>query len=262
MSYELIFECIALAVGAGLIYGIFGGGSGLVLMPGFYYVVRHFDLAVDHRMQIAIATTAAVSAFMGTLSIRVQWQAGNIDAAVIKRVLPGITVGMLAAVWLLNIIPSDILKHVFGFVVILVAAWLWIYNQDKDLKSWSLQGIKNQFYSFLIGLLWFLLGIAVFTVPYLHKCRVNMHHAVGSATLISTVLSVSGGILLMLTGSYVIGVSKTHIGYVNLVLLVSAVIPGILAGYFGSKISTKIEKKRLKKYYAGLIFVVGALMII
>ena len=39
----LIIEGALFAVAAGLVYGIFGGGSGLFLMPGFYVLLRHFS---------------------------------------------------------------------------------------------------------------------------------------------------------------------------------------------------------------------------
>lgn len=40
----VILECLLIGSFAGLIYGIFGGGSRLVLVPGFYYILRHFTM--------------------------------------------------------------------------------------------------------------------------------------------------------------------------------------------------------------------------
>src|SRR3990167_1591367 len=129
-----LIDCIAISIGAGLIYGIFGGGSGLIMAPGYYYVLRHFDLSHhDSRMQIAVATTAAASAILGLASTRVQWKANNIDFTVVKKISLGIILGTITAVFLLNIISSTALKHLFGVVVILVAIWMWFYNQEKDL---------------------------------------------------------------------------------------------------------------------------------
>lgn len=257
-----LIDCSLISIGAGLIYGIFGGGSGLVMAPGYYYVLRHFDLSQqDHRMQIAIATTAAASAILGLASTRVQWKANNIDFLVVKKISLGIVIGTIAAVCLLNIMSSTLLKHLFGVVVILVALWMWFYNQEKDLKPWSLYSIGNYINTFLIGLLWFLFGIAVFTVPYLHKTGIDIRRAIGSATFAASLFSAVAAVLLMLSGYFKVGYSITHIGYVNLLIVLVSVIPSSIAGYVGSHISDRLPKKTLKQVYAGLIVIVGILML-
>ena len=259
---SLVIECILIGFGAGLIYGIFGGGSGLIMAPGYYYLTRYFPLTHDHRMQIAVATTAAASAIIGLFSSRVQWKANNIDFSLIKKLTPGLTIGTFVAVALLNIIPSDFLKHLFGVVVIFVAFWMWFYNQAKDLKKWSLNGISNFMNTFFIGLLWFLLGIAVFTVPYLHKAGVSMRSAVGSASFTASVFSALAAILLMFTGYFTVHASATHIGYVNILLVALSFIPSAIAGYFGSRISNKVPQHMMKKIYSVLVCVVGVLMLV
>ena len=54
---HVVLECVLVAFGAGLVYGIFGGGSGLIMMPGYYYLMSHFELVQSHEMQMAIGTT-------------------------------------------------------------------------------------------------------------------------------------------------------------------------------------------------------------
>lgn len=260
--YLIIFDCALLGVAAGLIYGIFGGGSGLILAPGFYYVLRHFDVSQGHRMQIAIATTAAVSVILGIFSTRVQARQKNMSLVHIKKMGLGLTLGCLAAVLLLNIIPSVFIKHLFGVVVIIVALWMWFYRSDLDRKHWPIDTFSHYLWSFLIGLLWFLFGVAVFTVPYLHKTGLDIRRSVGTATLTSTLFSALGSILFMLTGYFKIGASINHIGYVNLLLGACAVIPSAIFGHFGSVISYRLPQKILKKAYALLIVAVGVLMLI
>lgn len=113
----------------------------------------------------------------------------------------------------------------------------------------------------IIGLLWFLLGIAVFTVPYLHKCGVDLRRAIGCATLTSTVFSAIAASLLMVTGLFKVGISGNHIGFVNIPLSIIALIPSALAAHWGSKLSVKLPKFHLKIVYAGLLCVVGVLML-
>ncbi|MEM9243433.1 MAG: sulfite exporter TauE/SafE family protein [Pseudomonadota bacterium] len=259
---HVITDCILISAGAGLIYGVFGGGSGMLMTPGFYYILRHFSALSTYQMQIAIATTCAASAILGISAVKMQWQRNNIDWQVIRSIFPGIFVGTLLAVLLLNLIPSAFLKKLFSIVVISVAFWFWFYNSEKDCRFWQLSSLKNHLFTTLIGLLWFLLGVAVFTVPYLHKCKINIHRAIGCATLTSTVFSAVAGILLAISGMRVIGVHHGNIGFVNVLLLAFSIIPSSLCGYLSARISTKLPQKGLKKIYAVLIFTIGVLMII
>ncbi len=257
----LILECVALGLGAGLVYGIFGGGSGLIMTPGFYYVLRHFSLTQGHHMQMAIATTATASALLGISATRVQWRHRTIDFAVFKQIAPGVLIGTLLAVALLNVIPSDYLKHLFGIVVVGVAVWLGFYRQERDTKTWSLLSFYNRVLTTVMGFLWFLLGASVFIVPYLHKCGMDLRRAIGCATLTSMVFSAIAGVLLMVTGLFQVGSSGSHVGFLSVPLLLIAVIPSAIAAHWGSKLSIKLPKRTLKIIYAGLLCSVGLLML-
>lgn len=257
----LLFEGGLFAAAAGLVYGVFGGGSGLFLMPGFYLLLRHFPAAHAHSMQVAIATTAAVSALLGIAPSWVQLKEQHVDLQVLRRCSLGILCGTIAAVLLLNVLPSGLLKQMFGVVVLLVAIWLWCYRQERDTTQWGMYGIKHYVATFSIGLLWFLLGIAVFTVPYLQKCGVTIRRSVGTATIISALFSAIAALCLMLTGMWHVGVSSSHLGFINLPLCAIAIVPSSLAAFFGAKVSVKLPQKHLKKVYALLIFVIGLLML-
>ena len=258
---HIILECIAIAFGAGLIFGIFGGGSGLIMMPGYYYLMRHFSLVASHQMQVAVGTTAITSGILGSVAAYHQYKSGHIDFKIIKKMTLGILSGTVIAVILLNIVPSATLKKIFGIVVILVAIWLLTYKMERDNKHWSLAGFWNYIRTTCIGILWFLLGVAVFNVPYLHKCKIDMRKAVGNATFISAFFSFLAGLLLMLSGYFAIGASKSHIGYVNILLCLVSIIPSSIASYLGAKVSTKLPKDKMKIIYALLIFIVGSLML-
>ena len=257
----LILDCTALGIGAGLVYGIFGGGSGLIMMPGFYYLLRYFGLSEGYQMQVAVATTAAVSVLLGISATRVQWRNHLIDFDIFKKIAPGLLIGTLLAIGLLNIICSAYLKRLFGFFVILVAVWLGFYRSEKDEKMWSLSSSYNHILSTIIGLLWFLFGIAVFTVPYLHKCGIDLRRSIGCATLTSTVFSGIAAVLLIFTGLFQVGFSNKHIGFLNLPLSTLTVIPSAIAAHWGSKISIKLSKSHLKITYVILLCAIGFLML-
>ncbi len=258
---QIVFECVLVAFAAGMIFGLFGGGSGLIMMPGYYYLMRHFSLVSSHQMQVAVGTTAFTSGILGAVAAYQQYKSGHLNIDIIKKMIPGLFIGTILAVLLLNIIPSAALKQMFGVVVILVSIWLFLYKMEKDKNHWSLNGFWNYFRTSCIALLWFLLGVAVFNVPYLYKCKISLRKAVGCATFLGSLFSLLAGLMLMLSGSIVMGVSPTHIGYVNVLLCLVSIIPSSLAGFLGAKISVKLPQDLMKKVYASLILVVGSLML-
>ena len=185
-----------------------------------------------------------------------------IDIGVAKRIFIGLLLGSSLAVTFLNFIPSSILKVIFGYFVILVSLWLLFYKPDSDIKPWSLTGLKNLLSTILIGFLWFSLGVAVFTVPYLLKCKINIHKSIGTATFIGSLFGLIVGSMFIFTGYLSIGMSYHHIGFVNITFLAITIPPGMLCAFIGSKISNKLPKDKLKYIYAALVFIVGLLMII
>lgn len=259
---QVILEASFFALGAGLIYGIFGGGSGLFLMPGFYFLLRHFHIDEHYQIQIAIATTTTCTVLLGIWPTLLQARHNHIDIKVFKGAFPGLFIGTALAVLLLNFIPSNLIKHLFGVVVITVAIWFWCYRQEKDKKVWRLSKSQNFFATLFIGWIWYLLGVAVFTVPFLHKCGLNMRRSVGTGTLISTTFSLVAAILFMISGYFTLGVNLHHIGFVNTTLLAFAVLPSIIGGVLGVKISMVLPHQHLKKIFAVLVFIIGSLMLL
>jgi uncharacterized membrane protein YfcA len=253
---------LLIGLGGGLVFGIFGGGSGLILMPGFYFLMSYFPTANNVKMQVAIATTAAASAALGFFATYIQHKRGHLDRKLIKDIFWGLTLGAVAAVLLLNIIPSYFLKHLFAIMVLLLAIWMWFYRQEKDKRVWHFGKLGRFLATMSIGLFWYLLGIGVFMVPYLHKCGIDIRRAVGCATLYSTFLSGLVAMLLMLSGTIHIGSSAQHIGFLNLPLFLITLLPCVLGGYLGAQMGVRIPQYFLKKTYAGLMLVVGILMLV
>lgn len=253
-------ECVIIGGVAGLVYGVFGSGAGLVMVPGFYFLLRHFSEVEVYQMQAAIGTSAMAATLLGLSAAYMQWRRGHVKAAIIKMMLPGLVVGSLVAIGLLNIISSSGLKHIFSVLIILVAFWFWRYNQESDKTKWSLTSTFHHFLTFLQGLWWFLLGVPVFTVPYLCKCGVDLRRAIGCSTFIGVVLSLIGVVLLIITGMLHFRHVHGQLGFVNIFIVAFTLFPSVIMATVGVKIGGKIPNTYLQKMYAVLVFVVGVIM--
>ena len=85
--YGILLEGFLFAAAAGLVYGIFGSGSGLFLMPGFYFLLRRFPMSSGYQMQVAVATTILTSAVLGISPVLVQWKRQHIDFTLVKNLI-------------------------------------------------------------------------------------------------------------------------------------------------------------------------------
>ncbi|WP_299003700.1 sulfite exporter TauE/SafE family protein [uncultured Shewanella sp.] len=255
-------ECVLIGGLAGFVYGVFGSGAGLILVPGFYYILRQFPEVEAYQMQAAIGTAAMGAMLLGLSAAYMQWRSGYVKAVIVKIMLPGLVVGSLVAIGLLNIISSGGVKHLFSVLIIAVAFWFWSYDQQSDKTKWSLTSSYHHFLTFLQGLWWFLLGVPVFTVPYLCKCGIRLRLAIGCSTFLGLLLSSMGVVLLITTGIFQLRHVYIHgqLGFVNIYIVAFSLIPSAVMAAVGVKIGAKLPKVYLQKVYAILVFVVGVLM--
>ena len=91
------------------------------------------------------------------------------------------------AIGLLNIIRSAYTsKTILWIFCHSIAVWLGFYRSEQRQKSMVVIITSyNHILSTIIGLLWSLFSITVFTVPYLYKCGIDLRRSIGCATLTS-----------------------------------------------------------------------------
>lgn len=176
--------------------------------------------------------------------------------------LPGLFIGSILAIALLNVIPSDMVKHLFSVMIILVAIWFWRYDQDTDNMPWSLYSSYHHVLTFIQGFLWFLMGVPVFTVPYLCKTNVPLRHAIGCGAFFGVVLSAVGAILFIITGLSRFKGVEGQVGFINVYIVGLSVIPSAIMAAVGVKLSNMLPKIYLQKMYAVLVFISGTVMLL
>ena len=253
---------ILLSLLGGIIIGIFGSGSGLILMPTYFFALQSFPIAQDMKMQMAITTTVLSTSIALLPALYKHYKNKNIDSYIIRRISPGMIIGAFLAIIFLNIMPSSILKPLFGIIVIMLSIWFIAYKSESDTTKWSINNKRNLTFTAIISFLWNSLGVGAFTVPYLIKCQLNIRKAIGATAVMSIILGCIMGSMLTVTGYFYIGISYNHIGFLNTTFLLLT-IPTLMAGsYIGSSISIYIKQDYLKVSLAILTFIVGVIMLL
>lgn len=114
---------ILLLVGAaaGMPAGLFGMGGG-VIVPVLVVVFEHQGVASDVLMQSAFGTSLATIVFTAISAIRAHQARGAIRWPMVRQLAPGALVGALGGASIAHLLPSEVLKMLFGIFLLVVAA--------------------------------------------------------------------------------------------------------------------------------------------
>jgi uncharacterized membrane protein YfcA len=113
MTQTIIFVMLGLVVGA--LAGLLGIGGAIFVVPVLVYVF-------GWEQHLAQGTTLAMLIPpIGILAAWKYYQAGNIDFRVAGLLCIGFFVGGYAGGYFANLIPSDMLRRIFGVAMLLIA---------------------------------------------------------------------------------------------------------------------------------------------
>lgn len=260
--FFFIIEGVVFSFLAGLTYGLFGGGSGIFLMPCYVYLLSHFPSFSGIEMQMAVTTTATTTVILGIPASLLQLKSKYFNKSLFKIILSGTFLGAIMAVIIVNYLSTHTLKALFGFLVLGVGVWMYCYKQETDKSQWSILGYAHFCRSFVIGLIWFLLGVAIFMVPYLQKCGRRIQESIAVSTIISTVLSAIISFILIISSVSKLSISTLNIGYLCIPLFLVSILPSMLGVTVGSRLANILSGHTLKKLYGVIISFAGLLMLI
>nr|WP_090343285.1 sulfite exporter TauE/SafE family protein [Mycolicibacterium malmesburyense]CRL74217.1 permease [Mycolicibacterium malmesburyense] len=251
---------MALAAGLGLgaligvLLGLLGGGGSILAVPALVYGM---GFGIEQAIPISLVVVAAASAVGVLPKIRakqVRWRMAAIFAA---AGVPATIVGSVIG----RHLPESAL--LIGFAVVMVVAGIRMLADQENIGTacevrsgqvdWRRCAPRSIGAGLLVGLLTGLFGVGggFLIIPALVVVLgVEMSTAIGTSLLIIVANSMAGilshldgfGADWMVTGAFV----------------VAAMAASFIAGYFG----TKVDTDRLQRWFAYLVFVVAAFVLV
>ena len=224
---------------SGLLAGLLGVGGGIIIIPVVFYILTNFNYSTDVIMRVAIASSLAVIFFTSISSMYSHYKLNSFINGNMLVIFFVIIASFVALNMLLNI--NIVIK--------------------KDLpKSF----LTNNIISFLIGYFSVLIGIGggSFSVPILTAFGKNINRAVGTSATIGFFIALPGFITYILTGWLVADIPNYSIGYVNLPIVLSVASISILTAPLGAKLSSRINKRILKFFFAVFLLIICINLII
>src|SRR3954469_2125150 len=122
----------------GVIVGVFSGVMGL---GGGSIMIPVMVLALAMTQQQAHGTSLAVMIPPVTLPAVIEYyRKGHVDLRVAGWMALGVLTGSFFGAWIATSLPKEMLKLVFGFVLIYVAAYT-VFGKENLVRTLSLSGV-------------------------------------------------------------------------------------------------------------------------
>lgn len=250
---------IAIGALAGFISGLLGGGAGLIMIPSILAILAAQGVTPELTMHMAIGTAMGSCLILGVTSTFLQYQRRAIHWPAFNRLLGGILAGTIFGSVVANLIPSQELKWFFGILVIALGLWMILHKEHS--KKWHANLPIYLAGGFGSAVLNSLVGVATFTVPFLHKCGFDIRHSVGTATPLTFLVSLLGVIVFAFIGWNNPHLPAHSLGYVYLPIVIPFSIGSAVFAYLGAQMSHRISRNLLKICYIALLFIIGIKML-
>lgn len=252
----LIFVLLGLIVGT--LAGLLGIGGGLLTVPAIYWVLHLYGFQED-LMQIAIATSLAVTCITSLASTIAHHWKKHIQFKALGFLVPGLAIGSISGAQLAHLLPGHILRLIFGNMAILLGFYFFFPKLPAPHFGHKPNAILT-FFGLLIGHLSSLLGLGggIFTLPVLFGYPVTAAQAAATSSA-ATFFTALIGTLTFLTETSV-SLPETY-GSIYLPAFLSIALPSLLTAPIGVLLARKLPIPLLKRIFACIIIAIGIVMI-
>jgi len=245
---------------SGFVSGFFGIGGGFVRMPLFLFLFPQFMVHGEDIMHVAVATSLALGIPSSIISLRKRLVAGTFDTSYFKGWSVGLTIGALIGAALFPFMPATVLEVLYLFVLIFFAVYFAFIPDTLVLAKAPPVGLRRFFISGGISTYVVMTGVGSGSACTfaLKASSMDLKSAMAIATASSLIVNVLGAAACIATGIGQPGLPEWNVGFIDGFVFLT-MLPGILlsAGW-GAKLSLGIDKKLLKRIYAGFLMLVTA----
>lgn len=256
--FEQIIPLLAAGTVAGFLAGLLGIGGGVVTIPVLFVVFGNLDVPIEWRMHAAIATSLAVIVATNISSVRAHHKKGGVDWAIVKDWWIVIAVGSVLGSFFATTLKTVELVYFFATLAGFLALKMLMPFEKWKLGSALPGGVFRYANPGLIGFFSAVMGIGggSFSVPYMTLFNVPIHRAVGTASLIGLVVSISGGAGYLIGGWGVAGMPAGMVGFIHGPSAVVVAFAAVLMAPLGAKVAHKIPHTILSILFG--VFLIAA----
>jgi len=250
---------IALGGITGFAAGLLGIGGGTILVPGLYYLFKHFGgdaYNQNELMHMALATSMAIIFPTGLSSSWAQIKREAVEWGAVRFMAGGLILGSLLGVLLVSHLSNDVLKIIFAIGLYGVAATIFFKNEDRAPIAFFKDKICFIPFSCVFGIASILLGMggAVMNVPYLNRAGYPLKTAIATASVLGVIISFPAILVYIMTGD-------SAFGFIDPMVLLIVAPFSVLVAPLGVRVSHALPVQQLKIIFSVLMMAVATKMV-
>ena len=249
VSISFLIGLAMIGIVAGFASGLLGVGGGFLMVPLQYFLLTSSGVNPDLAMMVSLGSSLAIiipTASSGAY----EHQKKNRDI-----VRPGMLLGVFGIFGsfcgglLANVVPSDILRFIFGILLFIVAVDMLVGFKREG------NGTRVPFTKFTA-----MAFGGVFAVPLLSILfGFTLREAIGTSSIFIAITAI-GGVISYIISGYGVNPIPYSLGYVSLVNWFAILVFSVPMARIGAKSAYKLPEKRLKHVFAIILFYMGIKM--
>ena len=262
-NIEMILVMLAVGSIAGFIAGLLGIGGGMIIVPVVLWVLQMKGLGgIEHAQHLAVGTSFAIMVFTTFSSVMAQQRKGSVDWAVVRRMAPGMVVGVMIGSMLAKRLSNEALQVFFIVFVVLVALKTLTDAKPKPTRSLpGPAGLAAVGSLFGMASSWVGIGGGSLSVPFMLYCNVPVRTAAGTSAGLAWPIAVAGAVGYLYPGWDVAGLPEGTLGFWYLPAVAVLSVATMLFAPLGVKAAHKLPPEKLKLAFGLLLLVIAARML-
>jgi len=248
---------LASAVG-GLLVGIIGTGSSLVVLPSLALIFAS-ELPGFDTLRLAAGTTMATMAVGAIAGALTQYRAGNLDPQLFRLTLLPYVIGSLMGPWISRLLPAQVLGIYLAGIIIFVALRMLFFNRGASIpaRDYRAHRLEISVVLLAVGICSSVAGVAsgIFAIPYLMRFSIPLRTIIGTSTAGAAVYSTFGAAAYVSAGWYAEGLPAGALGYVYLPAFAITAIAASIFTPLGVRLARYVNERALRRLFAVLLLV-------
>ncbi|MBI3146968.1 MAG: sulfite exporter TauE/SafE family protein [Betaproteobacteria bacterium] len=262
MDWSLLPVFLLLGCVVGVLAGLLGIGGGMTIVPVLTFVFTREGFPLAHVVHLAIGTSMATIMFTSISSVRAHHAHGAVLWPVFRAIAPGILLASVLGPQVVGAMKTPWVAAFFGSFAAFSAVQMLLDKKPHAARQlpgpWGLFAVGNGigFISSMVGA-----GGGFISVPFMAWCNVKIHNAVATSAALGLPIAVAGTVGYVIAGLRTEGLPPHTIGYVHWPALLGIVVASVLFAPTGARLAHAWPVKKLKKAFAGMLFVLSAYML-
>ncbi|MDN3506421.1 MAG: sulfite exporter TauE/SafE family protein [Simkaniaceae bacterium] len=262
MEIFALFAFLIVGMAAGFIAGMLGLSGGVVMVPCLLFLFRFLDFPQAHVMHMAIGTALSAMVMTGIAATWTHHKHKGVMWSIAMLMLPGIVMGCTLGTFVAQFLSGFVLQLIFGLFICMLGAFVLFHKGPSQKKKPKPVNSLYTWFGFGIGSFASLLGIGggVFTVPLLISYQFSEQKSIGTSAAVGTMVTIIASIGYLYFGLSEVAVPMS-LGFIYLPAFAMVSLGTVIFAMLGAKLAHRMEGKKLKRIFAGVLLIVGILMI-